>query len=114
MKNLFAIFLCVISVFSYAKNTNSGGSYEISEITWWSLDESIYPQYKGTIQLKLSTPIQWSGDGDCHDSDVFIRNKDAHLISAALAAHTTNTSIKINADDALKIGPYCFVRTLTY
>ena len=114
MKNLFAIFLCIISIFGYAKNKNSGGVYKISEITWWSLDESISPQYKGTIQLGLNTPIQWTEGGDCHGLDVFIRNKDAHLISAALAAHSTNTSIKFNADDALKIGPYCLLRTLTY
>ncbi len=106
------LLLCLFVPLVQAENVYTPEAHEISHLYFYSKQESIYPIWKGAIQVRFNT-ISWSDGSNCHNKDVAIREEDSHLISAVLAAKMSKTPIHLFADDTLVVtGNYCYLRAI--
>ena len=110
------IFLLMLfSTSAYTANVWSDRAYEISNIAFYSKQDSIYPAWRGVVQLRVIEGVTWSQETTCNTSYFAIRNEDTHLISAAMAAYSTQKSVQFYVDDTLAVeGQYCYLRALKY
>ena len=109
---LITLSLILCSLNSDAVNTSSGVALTINSINFYSKQESIYPSHKGLLQITFITPITWNNSGNCGSTSVLVRNEDNHIISALLSANAASTPIRLYADDTLKVGQECYLRTI--
>lgn len=109
----YILILCFLfSSLTQAANTSSSAALDIRAIYYFSKQESIYPDYKGLVQIYFEGDISWTNNGTCSGSSVVVRNEDAHLLSAILAAKMSSSPIRVYADDSLKLAGQCYLRAL--
>lgn len=106
------ILALLFSPIIQAANTSSSAELEVRVINYFSKQESIYPNYKGVVQIYFEGNITWTNNGSCGVNSVIVRNEDAHLISAILAAKMSSYPIRVYADDSLKLDGHCYLRAI--
>ena len=113
MRKLLLLLSLVFAQPTFGASTGSTQGVMIKDVIYYSKQESIYPAWKGLVQVRFNDTI-WSNNGKCRTTTVAIRNEDTHLYSAALTAYTTGKMIHLYADDSLNVeSDICFLRALS-
>ncbi|AWB65688.1 hypothetical protein C2869_04205 [Saccharobesus litoralis] len=98
---LLAAVLAVTNV--YAANTYTVGN-TISEISAYSVEESVFPEWKSYTQVAVNGALSWSAGG-CNSNYVVIRKSDTHLLDLVNLAYINQKTVVFGADTAVpKIG----------
>ena len=109
----FVSILLLLSNLSIASDGISSEGVEIKEITFWSTTDPYYPKWRGLVQLTFTTATTWSAESTCHSGTVAIKADDKHLVSAALSAKISGSTVRLYADDNdVVTGTYCYLRAL--
>lgn len=109
-KQLLTGMLFFAALSANAADTNSIAPVKIIAVNFYSAEESIYPAWKGIVQVQLDN-LSWKNASSCNTKYIAIRGEDTHLISAVLAARMSNSPINVYADDSLKIDSViCYAR----
>lgn len=112
MKYKALMLLGLLSSPVFAANTFTTGN-TISKISAYSNEESIFPTWKGLVQLTVNGTMNWS-NGGCDTEHVLIRQKDSHLIDIVRSGAMNGKAVIFGADTSIpKIdGQYCLARSL--
>ncbi len=98
-----------------AQDNHSASFMTLQNLVFYSANDTVYPQYAGTVEVLFTAPIIWYTSTRCSTGAVAIRGTDTALISAAQTALATGRSVEIFVDDTQTVdGVVCFVRAIEY
>ena len=114
-RKIVLLVLLGFSCVSYGANKSADGLYEIEKLTFHSNEETIYPDYNGTVIVDPSPNITWNDNANCKNNVVVVKQGDSHLVSALLAAYMSSTKVRFYVDDSVHVASnYCFLRAIGY
>jgi hypothetical protein len=98
---------------AHAQNNYSTTFITITNLTFYSGSDTVYPQYAGATVVNFATPVIWTFGGPCATGAVAIRNSDRSLITAVQTAQATGRSIRVFVDDSQTVdGVVCWLRAV--
>ena len=120
MKSMLIVRLAVAGLFGLlvtgiaaAQNNYSTTFVGITNLVFYSANDSVYPQYAGAAVVNFATPVIWAFGGPCATGTVAIRSNDKSLMTAVETAQATGRPIQVFVDDSQTVdGVVCWLRAV--
>jgi len=121
-KLIFTLAISFACNTSYAQNVNTNSKNQITEITFYSDSEkepfkTVNSYWKGLVQVRFDDVIFEQSSSACNPKGFAVYNSDKAMISSILTAYTTQTPVKIYAEDTVKVSTannMCFIRAVRF